>query len=169
MLNATYCSVRASLQLARLAPYSSTSIDPCLFWPRRRPRRCSYTVPQVRSTGTASSLCLTSHPFGYGAGGSRYHSSDGDACAIILSVYFSPPMSANHTHLYVTPRDESIRTFCLFLLMVLLAPSSLDPLVLDRDLYTEAMVSTKVVRQASGIGLMAAVGGSRFRFTLNFL
>ena len=46
------------------------------------------------------------------------------------------------SHLYVTPLDESARTLCLFFLGPWLEDSSsLEPLALESDLYTVAIVS----------------------------
>lgn len=46
------------------------------------------------------------------------------------------------SHLYVTPLDESARTLCLFFLGPWLEDSSsLEPLALEIDLYTVAIVS----------------------------
>lgn len=49
------------------------------------------------------------------------------------------------SHLYVTPLDESARTLCLFFLGPWLeASSSLEPLDLESDLYTVAIVSMSI-------------------------
>lgn len=49
------------------------------------------------------------------------------------------------SHLYVTPLDERARTLCLFFLGPWLEDSSsLEPLDLERDLYTVAMVSVGI-------------------------
>lgn len=52
---------------------------------------------------------------------------------------------ALRSHLYVTPLDERARTLCLFFLGPWLEDSSsLEPLDLERDLYTVAIVSVGI-------------------------
>ena len=49
------------------------------------------------------------------------------------------------SHLKVTPLEERIRTLCLFFLMPLLGASAFDPLDLEMDLYTAAIVCRECV------------------------
>lgn len=56
-----------------------------------------------------------------------------------------PLAGAYPSHLYVTPLDERARTLCLFFLGPWPADSSsLEPLDLERDLYTVAIISVGV-------------------------
>lgn len=47
----------------------------------------------------------------------------------------------------MTPREERIRTLCLFLRTGAPEPSALSPLAFDSDLYTEAMLAADVERE----------------------
>jgi len=58
--------------------------------------------------------------------------------AVSVAFFISTPYISTlriwDPYLYVTPLEDRIKTFCLFLLIVLLALSSFSPVVFDSDL-----------------------------------
>jgi hypothetical protein len=102
---------------------------------------CNCKVRRVRSVDKASFSYRALHPFDYEATESIYHLED-----VYVCEKSAPGLSAalRMSHLYVTPREDSMSTFCLFFLTPLLFPSSLCPLILDSDLYTAAMFEVVV-------------------------
>jgi hypothetical protein len=131
-------------------PCSSINTDPCLSWPQRRRHSCNCKVQRARSIGTVSFSCRVSRPFDYEVTGNRYRLEDVYVCEKSAPDLLAATRISN---LYVTPREDSMRTFCLFFLTPLLVPSSLCPLLLDSDLYTAAMFETVVCRIAQNISV----------------
>lgn len=53
-------------------------------------------------------------------------------------------LGAGGSYLYVTPLEVKINTLCLLRFLLLTVPSSLCPFVLERDLYTAAIVQENI-------------------------
>lgn len=62
------------------------------------------------------------------------------AMSVVLLVLRCLQSQPRIAYLIVTPREDRIKTFCLFLLIVLLAPSVGLSTDLVMDLYTDAML-----------------------------